>query len=58
MDDIDWDMRRYNDIVETLSPFLRDSCGYDLNMINWIPISGLTGDNLLKKKKTKKNEWF
>lgn len=48
MDDCtcNWSEERYNEIQKRLTPFLK-SCGYNLAKdIHFIPISGLTGQNL------------
>eukprot|EP00921_Rhytidocystis_pertsovi_P009023 GHVQ01014601.1.p1 GENE.GHVQ01014601.1~~GHVQ01014601.1.p1 ORF type:complete len:361 (+),score=28.03 GHVQ01014601.1:1858-2940(+) len=49
MDDstCEWDERRYRDIEKKLTPYLR-SCGYNpAKDIFFVPISGLTGQNLM-----------
>lgn len=41
MDEDKWSQPRYDFIKEQLSPFLANSCGFDLNKdVFWVPISG------------------
>lgn len=50
MDDpsVKWDQGRWNEIREGLIPFLLKT-GYKENDIYWVPISGLTGANLVNR---------
>jgi len=58
MDDINWDRERYLHIIQTLKTFLEDA-GYNVdNNINWVPIAGLNGDNMLHASKDKNAEWY
>ena len=42
-----WNQERFLEIVNKMSPFMKN-CGYNLNTdIKFIPISGLTGHNIL-----------
>lgn len=42
MDDCGWDIKRFNYIKDTMSPFLRDICEYNLETsVTWVPISGM-----------------
>jgi len=41
-----------------MSPFLTEKCKYDLNCINFIPISGISGDNLLDRVKPDTAPWY
>ena len=44
---VKWDKNRFMEIQKELSPFLIQ-VGYSPESINWIPISGLLGDNICK----------
>ena len=42
MDEDSWSQARFNFIKDQLSPFLANSCGFDLEKdVSWIPISGI-----------------
>ena len=57
-DSVKWSKERYDKIVETLKPFIH-SCGFDTeNNVKWIPISGLTGENLCKELDKHKCDWY
>ena len=45
MDDCKRSKTRYDEIVTKLRPFL-NSCGYADKDLSWVPIAGLTGDNM------------
>jgi len=47
-DSVNWSEARYNEIVEGVTPFLFDNCGFEEKNIQFIPISGLTGENIEK----------
>merc|ERR1711972_638079 len=57
MDDpsVEWKQERYDEIVKKMSPFLKTS-GFKEDQILFLPISGLTGDNIQERKKTP--AWF
>ena len=54
---VKWSKERYDSIVKTLKPFLH-SCGFDDKNIKWVPISGLTGENLCKELDKHKCDWY
>ena len=57
-DSVKWSKERYNKIIETLKPFLH-SCGFDTEKnVKYIPISGLTGENLCKELDKHKCDWY
>lgn len=58
MDDVNWSEKRFNEIKEQLVPFFKNSCGYDLNTIKWIPISGLLGENIKDPVKNANASWY
>jgi len=45
---VQWSQDRYNDIVKGVSPFLVENCGYKREDLTFIPISGLSGENVDK----------
>jgi len=57
MDDpsVEWAQSRYDDIVKKLAPFLKQS-GFKDDTVVFLPISGLTGDNVKERKNTP--DWF
>lgn len=60
MDDptVEWDQGRYEECVAKLKPFLKQ-CGYTIKRdIKFIPISGLSGDNVLNEVKPEKCPWW
>ena len=57
-DSVKWSKERYDNIVKTLKPFIH-SCGFDVeNNVKWIPISGLTGENLCVPLDKHKCDWY
>mmetsp|Transcript_69598 Transcript_69598/g.166983 ORF Transcript_69598/g.166983 Transcript_69598/m.166983 type:complete len:842 (+) Transcript_69598:248-2773(+) len=57
MDDpsVQWAQERYDEIVGKLKPFMKQS-GFKEDQAIFLPISGLTGDNIKEKKNTP--SWF
>ena len=53
MDDptVQWDEKRYNDIVKKIGTFLKKS-GYKDEQVIFLPMSGLMGDNIKERKGT------
>ena len=55
---VKWSKERYDNIVKTLKPFIH-SCGFDVEKnVKWIPISGLTGENLCVPLDKHKCDWY
>ncbi|KAI9488306.1 P-loop containing nucleoside triphosphate hydrolase protein [Zychaea mexicana] len=48
LDTLDWDQGRYSEIVEKLGNFLTQA-GFRKSNLSYVPVSGLTGENLIKK---------
>ena len=46
---VEWSKNRFDEIVSKLSQFLLTQVGFKKKGIFYIPCSGLTGENLLKK---------
>jgi len=57
MDDksVNYDEKRYNEISEELKKFLA-KCGYNVKKINFVPISGWVGDNMVDR--SDKMKWY
>ena len=53
-----WKKERYYEIVEELTKFLINELGFDQKKIQFIPVSGLTGDNLIKPISEKSGNWY
>lgn len=55
---VNWSKERYEQIKKLLKPFIH-SCGFDTDKnVTWIPISGLTGENLVTKIDKHKCDWY
>lgn len=60
MDDptVMWDVKRYDECVSKLKPYLKQ-CGYVIKRdVKFIPLSGLSGDNVLNEVKAEKCPWW
>ena len=57
MDDCQWKKERYDQIVQDLAPFLK-ATGYNDEDITYIPISGLTSENIETKVDAKVCSWY
>ena len=60
MDDptVEWDQGRYEECVGKLKPYLKQ-CGYVIKTdVKFVPISGLSGDNVLKEVPAEKCPWW
>lgn len=60
MDDptVEWDKERFEECVSKLKPYLKQ-CGYVIKKdIKFVPISGLSGDNVLKEVDSTKCPWW
>lgn len=57
LDTIGWDQNRYQEIQATLTPFLK-SVGYKEKDISYVPVSGLTGENILERKEAGLTSWY
>ena len=55
---VKWSKERYDEIVKQLRPFIH-RCGFDVEKnVKWIPISGLTGENLCLPLDKHKCDWY
>lgn len=60
MDDhtVEWSEERYNSCVQKLKPYLKN-CGYAIKRdVRFVPISGLTGDNILNEVSEERCPWW
>lgn len=53
---VEWSEERYQEIVSGITPFLTESCGFEPDNLTFIPISGLTGENI--DKISDKSPWY
>jgi peptide chain release factor subunit 3 len=59
MDECEWGKDRFDYIQTNLSPFLQDTCGYDVkNNVTWVPVSGFHGLNINKPIGTEVCPWY
>ena len=55
---VKWNKDRYTEIQDALKPYIKN-CGFDLDRdIKWIPVSGLSGDNLKDAVDKKVCNWY
>lgn len=47
-DSVQWSEDRFNEIKNGVTPFLIDQCGYKKEELTFVPISGLSGENIEK----------
>ncbi|MFH4974713.1 hypothetical protein AB6A40_001422 [Gnathostoma spinigerum] len=47
MDTVDWSKQRFDDVCAILKTFLKRQAGF--SKVDFVPISGLTGDNLIER---------
>lgn len=57
METVQWSEKRFNDIKSSLTDFLVQ-IGFLFENINFIPVSGLQGTNLIKLDTKKENDWY
>ena len=53
-----WKKERYDEIVEILKKYLVDELGFPEKNIKFFPVSGLTGDNLVKPISSANAKWY
>lgn len=54
---VSWKKQRWDDIRSSLTPFL-NGCGYTENDLFWVPISGLTGQNIVEPVSSSICNWY
>lgn len=57
MDQVSWDEHRFLEIKEMMDVFLEMS-GWDVNQVEYVPCSGLTGTNVSSKSKESALDWY
>ncbi|KNC99194.1 translation elongation factor EF-1, subunit alpha [Spizellomyces punctatus DAOM BR117] len=57
LDVVDWSKTRFDEISEKLSHFL-SQVGFRKQKVAFIPTSGYTGENLVKRESDKLNAWY
>jgi len=57
LDMAEWSQSRYDDIVTKMSSFLRQS-GFRDKSFSFLPLSGLSGENIRERKSPVLNEWY
>ncbi|KAH3765491.1 Hsp70 subfamily B suppressor 1 [Pelomyxa schiedti] len=57
MDKVSWSKERYDQITTALTGFLRKA-GFRDNAYKFVPISGLSGENLVKRVEPKLSAWY
>ena len=53
-----WKKERYDEIVEILKKYLVEELGFPEKNIKFFPVSGLTGDNLVKPISSANAKWY
>ena len=54
---VSWKKARWDQIRTSLVPFL-EQCGYSENDLYWVPISGLTGANIVESVSSSVCSWY
>ena len=55
---VKWSKERYTEIITSLKPFIT-SCGYDADKdCVFVPVSGLSGDNIKEPVKSNVCNWY
>lgn len=57
LDTVDWDKERFDMIVSTMTPFLKQA-GFNLSNVWFLPCSGLKGENLVDRSDPKLMQWY
>jgi len=55
---MNWSMKRFEEIKNRLIGFLTSTAGFSKDNISFIPCSGLTGENLVKRESEALNSWY
>lgn len=59
MDDNNWDLKRFNQIKDTMTPFLRDICEYDVEKnVTWVPVSAMNQENMKERVPESVCPWY
>jgi elongation factor 1 alpha-like protein len=57
MDTISWDQRRFEEISQQMTTFLT-TASFQSKSITFVPLAGLTGENVVKKVSNPKASWY
>ena len=57
LDTVSWSKERFDEIMQQVSGFL-SATGFQLKNISFVPVSGLHGDNLVKKSTDPEASWY
>ena len=57
LDTVEWSKDRFDEIQQQLSAFLT-AAGFQASNISFIPCSGLTGENIIRRTTEKKASWY
>jgi peptide chain release factor subunit 3 len=59
MDDSNWDIKRFNHIKDSMTPFLKNICEYDVDkQVTWVPISAMNRLNMNEKVPESICPWY
>ena len=57
LDTVNWSKERFDEITQQVSGFL-SATGFQLNNVSFVPVSGLHGDNLVKRSADPEASWY
>jgi elongation factor 1 alpha-like protein len=57
LDTCEWREDRFRELVQRIAPFLRQA-GYREQAISYVPVSGLTGENLTERRDSRLTSWY
>ncbi|RYP16914.1 hypothetical protein DL765_004838 [Monosporascus sp. GIB2] len=57
LDTVDWSQERFDEITQQVSGFL-SATGFQLKNVSFVPVSGLHGDNLVKRSANSAGGWY
>jgi peptide chain release factor subunit 3 len=59
MDDSNWDIKRFNHIKDSMTPFLKNICEYDVEkQVTWVPVSAINKINMNEKVPESICSWY
>eukprot|EP01029_Cantina_marsupialis_P023887 TRINITY_DN60210_c0_g1_i3.p1 TRINITY_DN60210_c0_g1~~TRINITY_DN60210_c0_g1_i3.p1 ORF type:complete len:421 (-),score=132.34 TRINITY_DN60210_c0_g1_i3:130-1392(-) len=58
MDIIGWDQRRFDEISDRTMTFLKNEVGFKESTVQFVPLSGFTGENLVKSSEEALQSWY
>ncbi|KAI1493889.1 hypothetical protein F5X96DRAFT_676780 [Biscogniauxia mediterranea] len=57
LDAVEWSQERFDEISQQVSGFL-SATGFQLKNVSFVPVSGLHGDNMVKRSSEPKASWY